>query len=428
MLSNQGNLIANKPLRADFELFFQALENLYHPEENPDGDIPLCIAENLLRWEELRDKMQSIVATNTAPEWVASYTDVKGAPDFRTALASFLSRNLGGDALDPDSVAVAAGAAAVIENTALLLANPGDVAVIPAPTYGGYTPDLVNKAQMDLHFLHLSEPEGHPGTYNITAADLDKAHAELGDKFRMLILTQPNNPSGQVFTEDQIYQCITWCEERKIHCVVNEIYAMSLLNQDHPDLASDYEERQWFVSCLPQLQARNSDYFHWWWSFSKDFGISGLRMGVFYSRNKLLIQAWANYGAPSMSSNYTQWLLMELLNDKEWVDPFIRNNSAITDSYATVIRTLRKHNVPYLPAVGSLFVWFDLSAYLTADTDEAEEAIWRNIFDETGLLLTTPVGMHHPIRGWFRMVYSGVPKVTLEVAMVRLAQWLGSRK
>jgi hypothetical protein len=55
---------------------------------------------------------------------------------------------------------------------------------------------------------------------------------------------------------------------------------------------------------FPSSWNGDSPYLHWWYSFSKDFGISGLRVGLLYSHNTALLEAWGNSGAPSITSNY----------------------------------------------------------------------------------------------------------------------------
>ncbi|MBC6994583.1 aminotransferase class I/II-fold pyridoxal phosphate-dependent enzyme [Neolewinella lacunae] len=440
-LSARGQRAATQPIRADFDLFRTALENLYHPQDNPAGVFTLCIAENLLNWEEMRAKLQSIASTRQTPDWVASYTSILGAPDFRAAATRFLGRMIADTELNPECLAVSAGATATIEMTALLLGDPDDVVVIPGPAYMAYTPDVANKAGLQRYNLHHLAPSSVPGTrgraqdppapiqpvYELTTDDLDRAYATLGDRFRMLVLTQPNNPTGQVFSAEQLRDFTDWCTARRIHLVVNEIYALSRFNQDHPALAADFGGAAVpFTSFLSTLESRKSPYLHWWYSFSKDFGISGLRMGLLYTHNAVLLKSWANFGAPSVSSNYPQWLLSELLDDTEWVTAFVtRNATRLTESYAAVVTTLRAHGIPYAPAVGSLFVWLDLSSRLEEDSDAAELALWQEVYDQTGILLTSPVGMGNPSRGWYRMVYSCVPLADLKVAMQRLGQWLG---
>ena len=78
-LSRRGRQAASEPLRADFDLFAEAMENHYHPDDNPDGCLPLCIAENLLNWTEMEAKLRTIASETPTPDWVASYTSILGA-------------------------------------------------------------------------------------------------------------------------------------------------------------------------------------------------------------------------------------------------------------------------------------------------------------------------------------------------------------
>ena len=423
-LSTRGRAAADQPLRADLDAFFAAQEDLYHPTDNPDGKFTLTIAENGLLWPELQTKMEDILRREPTPEWTRSYTAITGAPDFRAAVAGFLERHVAGVPLDPERLAITAGAASVIEQTAWLAADAGDVAVLPGPAYMAYTPDLRNRARVDRYDLHPAATADDPRRallttdYQLTVADLERAHADLGDRFRMLILTQPNNPTGQVYTHAQLTAFADWCTEREIHLAVNEIYATSLLE----------ETGERFVSFLPLLEERRSPYLHWWYSFSKDFGISGFRLGVYYSHNERLLQAWGNIGSTNMASNHSQWLLGEVLNDDAWVRDYLaENRRRLTASFRTVTTVLDRHELAYAPAAGSLFVWCDLSRFLTAATDAAEQALWQRVFDETGILLTAPAGQGSPVRGWFRLVYSCVSAADLRAAMDRLDAWLGTQ-
>jgi len=435
-LSHRGNAAISQPLRADLDLFYEAMDNRYDAISNPDGVFTLCIAENLLNWAEMEAKLRKIAA-GPIPEWVPSYTAITGAPDLREAAVGFMQELLSGVVHDPERLAIAAGDAAVIEMCSFLLGDPGDVVVIPGPAYMAYTPDIGNKAKLERYDLHHLAPSSAPGTsgralfptyYELTTDDLDRAYAELGDRFRILLLTQPNNPTGQVYTKAQIAEFFQWCEARKIHLVSNEIYALSLLDQTHETIAPDYPEPKHFNSVLRLLEEKQSPYFHWWYAISKDFGLSGLRLGMAYTHNEDLLRAWGNYGATSMTSNHTQWMLAEIFRDTAWTKQFVATNQLrLTESYATVIRTLKQHDTPYAHAIGSLFVWLDFSHFLTADTEEAELELWQEIYDRTGILLTSPIGMGAQERGWLRLVYSSVSLAELEVAMERLSAWLSAK-
>lgn len=423
-LSKRGLAALNQPLRTDLELFFSAMEDKYHPSDNRDGKLALCIAENVLQSQRMQAKLREIAA-GPIPAWVPGYTSLIGAPELRQATCEMLGTLLDVPGLDPENLAAAAGAAAVIELTAFLLGNPGDCVVIPGPAYMAYTPDLGHKAGLKRYDLHAAAG-GMGGQYRIDIEDLERAHAELGDRFRILLLTQPNNPTGQVYTARQLESFADWCIERRIHMVVNEIYLFSRFDQSHPVLRERVFRKEdiSFQSFLPVLNRYQSPFLHWWYAVSKDFGLSGLRLGFAYSCNEDLLKSWGNCGAPSMASNHTQWMLAEVFQDSEWTLDFLkRSQASLTESYATVIQAL-DGKVPYSSSVGSLFAWFDLRDYLADDSLEAEQALWRRIFDETGVLLTAPDGMGSPERGWFRLVHSCVQPDELRVAMQRFSAWL----
>src|SRR6056297_3778988 len=172
-LSKRGQAALNQPLRADLDLFFSAMEDQYHPTDNPDGKLPLCVAENLHQSERMREKLRQIAA-GPIPDWVPGYTAILGAPELRQATCQMLETLLDIRGLDPENLAAAAGAAAVIELSALLLGNPGDCVVIPGPAYMAYTPDLGHKAGLERYDLH-AKAGGMDGQYRIDVEDLDRA-------------------------------------------------------------------------------------------------------------------------------------------------------------------------------------------------------------------------------------------------------------
>ena len=105
-----------------------------------------------------------------------------------------------------------------------------------------------------------------------------------------------------------------------------------------------------------------------------------------------------------------------------------RNRERLTESYAVVVEGMRRAGVPYVPSRGSLFCWIDLSELLTEDSEEGELALWEELFEETGVLLTPGVGFGHTKHGLFRVVYPGVPRDELAVAIERLERWVAARR
>ena len=367
-------------------------------------------------------------AREEIPDWVAQYTQVAGAPDLRAALAGFAERHittLGGRdalALDAQGMCVSSGATGIVELAALLLGDDGDVAAFPAPCYPVYAKDVGHKAHLDRFDIQCARGWAEAdGTHPLSVEDLERSRTQVetsGCSLRMLVLTQPDNPTGAIYSAEQLEAFADWCIAHEVHLCVNELYALSQIDTADARLAGDYPTAPTpYTSFLRVLEARRSPYLHWWYSVSKDFGLSGLRCGAMYTRNEQLVQAFGNLGAPHTVSNHTQWLLTRVLSDADWVGAFAKTNQArLTDAYASAIEVLRAAGVPYVPARGSLFVWARLNAGGHGD----DEAYWRRMFEERGVLLTAPDGFGLAEGGWLRVVYSCVGGEGLEVGLRRV--------
>ncbi len=431
-LSLRGQMAAQTVLRSDFKVYFEALENLYHPTDNPEGTFPLNVAENKLSWPLLKKKLGELTRENEIPSWVAGYTNANGAPPFREALAAFMERHLTKCPIDPEHLATSAGATAVIEMTTQILCDTGDMAVFPVPSYPVYKQDIGNKSGVERYNLvthtALGElVEGAP----LTLAMIDKARLDIesqGKRFRLLVLTSPDNPTGQVYTPVQQNAIADYCIEHEIHLIVNEIYGLSLVNTTDPEIKDDYVHQPIFSSFAKVMQSKKSDYLHLWYALSKDFGASGFRVGVVYSLNEDFLTGYTNYNAPHMVSNYTQWLFQMVFDDDRFLQHYIKTNQELlTASYCAFTSMLKSNDIPYVPAAGSLFIWADFSRLVPEKSQEAEDTLWMDIYQKTGILLTPGKGFGHDAKGQFRIVYSCFPLDDLQVAIDRLDAYLKSK-
>jgi 1-aminocyclopropane-1-carboxylate synthase len=432
-LSRRGAHHAGIPLRIDHAAFREAVTNHYHPEHNPDGALPMNIAENRLSWPELRTRLEEVAAAEPIPAWVPGYTSTLGAPRFREASAAFLGAHLTGVPIDPATLAHSAGATSVIEMTAFILADEGDVAAIPAPCYPVYRRDLGNFARVQRHdVVTHHEPSEIAGGPVLSVEHLERARAEVaesGRRLRMVILTTPDNPTGGVYAQPALHAAADWCMENEVHLVVNEIYGLSLIDTGHPALRDDYPEDVTFASFARIMAERKSDFLHLWYAYSKDLGISGLRVGLVHTHNAAFLKAYQSLNLTHSVSNLTQFLLGAAISDPGFMSGYIqRNQERLTASYATVVQGLRRLAIPYVPSRGSLFVWIDLSEFLREDSEAGELALWDDLFRTSGVLLTPGVGFGHTKRGMFRVVHPCVQPHELEVAMQRLGAWVEKKR
>jgi aspartate/methionine/tyrosine aminotransferase len=432
-LSSRGALAANNPLRIDHAAYHEAVANAYHPTENPTGALPLNVAENRLSWSDLRAKIESITTEETIAAWVPGYTSMRGSLEFRRAAAHFLTRHLTRCPVDPEQLAVSAGATSVIEMTSFILADAGDAAAIPAPCYPVYSQDIGSFSGVERYDLvthhEVSEISDGPA---LTVSHLEHARTEIeaaGQRFRMLILTTPDNPTGGIYSLDTLSEVADWCIKHEVHLVVNELYGLSLIDTRHPAIEADYADDVAFKSFASIMADKQSEYLHLWYALSKDLGISGFRVGLLYSHNAALLEAYENLNLSHTVSNHTQWLLQHLLTDDDFMTSYVAENQRrLTEAYAVVVGALKRLDIPYVPSRGSLFVWIDLSEFMVGDSEQADLALWQELYRTSGVLLTPGVGFGHTKKGLFRVVYPCVSMEELSVAMERLGAFVQAKR
>ena len=429
-LSIRGRKAADTIMRPDVELWFEAAKNSYHPVDNPAGALALNVAENVLCWPLMQQKLNNLLATNAAPDWTAKYTSPLGHMSLREALADLLGTFMCHRSLDPNHIAISAGATAVIEMTSFLLADHGTVAGIPAPAYPVYQNDIGNFPGVERHNIithsRVAEMRHGPVLHVSHLIEAQEDCRRHGKELKMLILTTPDNPTGAMFSAEQLREYAAWCISEKVHLVVNEIYGLSLIDTSHQSIASEYQATD-LTSFLDLIEEHKSDYLHYWYALSKDFGVSGMRVGMLYSRNKAILKAYENFNLAHMASNHTQWMVKEILSDHAFVKEYISTNQQrLTESYMQVISLLRKFAIPYVPARGSLFVWADFSPFLSKADRASENELWLDIYRKAGVLLTPGAGFGHEGYGCFRIVHTAVPPAYLEIALQRLENYFSA--
>ncbi|MBX2877420.1 MAG: aminotransferase class I/II-fold pyridoxal phosphate-dependent enzyme [Saprospiraceae bacterium] len=428
-LSERGQQLASNLARIDMELFMQASENLFHPIDNPGGAFPLNVAENSVLADRIQAEFDKILQETRLPLWPLKYTSPTGFSETREIMAQFMRRYFGSPSIQADNLVLSAGASASLEVFSFSIANPGDLVVIPAPAYPMYSNDLGIKSGMlrwDLQTHH--DPAGLGSLALVTPADLDRTLKETqaaGKVFKLLLLTSPDNPTGCTYTPQQLEAIADWCIQHQVHLLVNEIYALSQIDTSNPELAKDYNNPQPFQSFARIMADRQSDYLHLIYALSKDFAISGMRLGLIHTLNEALLSSLGNVNIPQLASNLVQWLVLELFKKEDFIASYVaENQQKITESYLVVVRMLRRLGIPYTPSRGSLFVWADLSSYLSAPTAKAEEEFWMQIFLDTQILFTPSEGFQHQKKGLYRIVHTAVPTDHLRIAMDRLEAYL----
>jgi aspartate/methionine/tyrosine aminotransferase len=408
-LSARGaQLVANPPVAAYILEHFACSGDAWDAEQNPDGYIALCVAENRSMWDVL---VPQLAAYRDVPARVLGYDAMIGNVSFREQLAAFMSRTFLGRAIQAEQLAVVAGAGAVLELLFHVLADPGEGVLIPTPSYAGFWMDLETRDQLRVVPVHCTSAEG----FRLSTRALDQALAQAEVPVKALLFTTPNNPLGWVYTRDELLEVLDWSQRAGIHVVFDEIYALSV-----------FGERA-FVSAA-SLRDSLGPRVHVVWAFSKDFGASGLRCGVLWSENSAVLQAIDGLAYWAACSGDTQWLLGQLVADREFVDAYIeRMQAQLRSSYTLVCAALDRHAIAHIPAQAGFFLICDLRPWLDEPSWAGEHRLWRRIVDEARVNLTPGAACRIAEPGWFRLCFASVPLAAVLAAIERIAFVLESR-
>ncbi len=161
--------------------------------------------------EVLQAALQAIQGGNN------QYSITWGLPALREAVSQKVSRfNLNGRRPDPEKeVTITCGSSEAIVASLLALVNPGEKVVIFEPFYENYLPGLALCEATPL-FVPLREPEW--------AMDLEELSKAFSHNPKALILNTPANPSGKVFSREELATIARLCMHHGTYVITDEIY------------------------------------------------------------------------------------------------------------------------------------------------------------------------------------------------------------
>lgn len=145
------------------------------------------------------------------------YAITWGVKSFRDAIAAKTKWFLGLD-IDPETeITVTCGSTEGMIAAAMATIDPGEEAVIFDPYYENYMPDAIISGATP-RFVPLYR--GDDGYY----FDRDELRAAFNEKTKAIIICNPNNPTGKVFTRDEMEFIASLCKEFDALCFTDEIY------------------------------------------------------------------------------------------------------------------------------------------------------------------------------------------------------------
>lgn len=220
------------------------------------------------------------------------YTPAAGIIPLRKAIAQRLKDDCGLD-YDYTQIVVASGAKHSVYIALAAITNPGDEIIIPAPFWVSYY-EMVRMTGGTPVIVEAGEEQG----FKITAQQLEAA---ITDKTKCLMLNNPSNPTGMIYSADELRAIADVCVKHDLYILADEIYYQLIYDgvefTSIASLGEEVKERTLLVNGV-----------------SKSYAMTGWRVG-YCAANKTLAKIMSNYlshstGAPSTIS---QWASVEAL-------------------------------------------------------------------------------------------------------------------
>ena len=167
-----------------------------------------------------------------------------------------------------DEIVVSSGAKHSITNTLLALTNPGDEVLLPKPYWVSY-PESIKLVNAKPIFIDTKKDNN----FKVTVNDLINYSTS---KSKILILNNPSNPTGAIYTKNELKDIVDFCYKNNIYILADEIYERICFNNKFTSVASISDKAKEITITIN--------------GFSKSFAMTGIRLG-YSASNKSIASA-----------------------------------------------------------------------------------------------------------------------------------------
>lgn len=275
---------------------------------------------------------------NSLNENLTNYDLVPGLKILRDELSKKL--NLENDCdYAPEEIVVSSGAKNAITNALLAVLNPGDDVLVPKPYWVSY-PEMIKLVNANPVFIETNKEN----EFKLTKDILEKS---ITPKTRMLFLNNPSNPTGAVYSKEELLEIANVCIKNNIYILADEIYERICYKDKFVSIASLSNDIKNITITIN--------------GFSKSFAMTGLRIG-YSASNKEIAKAISTIQGhlvshPSLTSQYIAYGALKDCSDSinDMVDIYRSRRNKVVD----ILNQCNKLN--YVTPDGAFYTFIDLS-------------------------------------------------------------------
>lgn len=288
--------------------------------------------------QELKKALVHVAAGSTH-----QYAITWGAANFREALARKQSKYMGISINPETQIVVTCGSTEAMMATVLSITNPGDKVIVFSPFYENYGADAILSGAEPI-YVHLNAPD--------FSFDREELEAAFKQQPKALILCNPSNPTGKVFTKEELLIIAGFAEKYDVFVVTDEVY-------EH--IVYEPYKHIYFAS-LPNMATRTISCS----SLSKTYSITGWRLGYVIAPPEIIdsirkVHDFLTVGAAAP----LQEAAVTALNFGEAYYKELQNH--YTEKKDFFLQGLDRLNLSYSIPQGAYYVMVDVSEFGVTD-------------------------------------------------------------
>ena len=283
-----------------------------------------------------------------AHEGPHQYPITMGAPNFRQALAKKCGRFMG-RTLDPNAeMVVTIGSTEAMVDTIFALTNPGDKIVMFSPYFENYHAQALFADCTPIYVPLI------PPTFRFDPNVLEDAFKQHP---KAILICNPSNPSGRVFTEEELKLIAELCVKYDVYAIMDEVYE-HIVYAPHKHI---------YMNSLPGMWERTV----FCSSLSKTYSVTGWRLGYAIAPKHLMdkIKQYHDFNAVGAPSPLMEAAIVGLEMPDSYYEEFGAHYAHMKEIFTKGLTDL---GIPYSDPEGTYFVLANIGPYLKKGQTDVE--------------------------------------------------------
>lgn len=296
------------------------------------------------------------------------YAPAPGLLSLRQAIAHTYARDYGLEADPLREVTVTSGATEALFDAIMALVDPGDEVIVFEPAYDAYVPDII-MAGGTPRFVTLYPPTADNPRWHFAE---DEVRAAFNTRTRAIMINTPHNPTGKVWSMDELRLIADLCCEHDVVAITDEVYDRLVFDGTHISLAT-----------LPGMWERTITIN----STGKTFSVTGWKIGYAIAAAPLTdavrrAHQWVTFA----TSTPFQAAMAEALTEAAETGYYDDLQRFYLERRTLLLDVLRRCGMEVVPPEGTYFVMAGIKSWGFAD----DVSFCRHLTTEVGVAAIPP--------------------------------------